>query len=71
MRIQIFMIKKCLKQALFVFLKRQYYLILFLKNYENYYPQVYLKVCKSKKKKLSRYITDDLEISSDDSDKED
>ena len=39
---------------------------------KNYYSQVVLEVCKyiSKVKKMIRYITDDLEISSDDFDKE-
>ena len=39
---------------------------------KNYYPQVFLEKCKYifKEKKLIRYITDDIEISSDDSDEE-
>ena len=43
-----------------------------LKKNENYYPQVFLKECKSiiKEKMIERYIKDDLEISSDNSDKE-
>ena len=44
-----------------------------LKKCESYYPQVFLVECKciGKEKKVIRYITDDLEISSDDSEKED
>ena len=43
-----------------------------LKKDRNYYPQVFLKEykCTGKEKKVTTYITDDLEISSDDSDKE-
>ena len=39
----------------------------------NYYPRVFLEECKYavKEKKMPEYITDDIEISSDDSDKED
>ena len=39
----------------------------------NYYPQVFLEECKHvvKEKKMPKYITDNMEISSDDSDKED
>ena len=39
----------------------------------NYYPQVLLEECKhvGKEKKLPEYITDDIEIFSDDSDRED
>ena len=39
----------------------------------NYYPQVFLKECKHvvKEKKMSEYITDELEISFADSDRED
>ena len=42
-----------------------------LKKDENYYLQVFLKECKyiEKEKKIIRYIIDDLEISSDYSDK--
>ena len=38
----------------------------------NYYPQVLLEECKhvGKEKKLPEYITDDIEIFSDDSDRE-
>ena len=38
---------------------------------KNYYPQVFLEECRyiDKEKKVIRYITDDLEISSDDSHK--
>ena len=34
---------------------------------KNYYPQVFLKECKYvvKEKKIPKYITDDIEISSD------
>ena len=40
---------------------------------KNYYPRVFLEECKYavKEKKMPEYITDDIEISSDDSDKED
>ena len=40
-----------------------------LKNYENYYLQVFLKECKNIKTErlVSRYIADDLKYSSDDS----
>ena len=43
-----------------------------LKKDENYYPQVILKECKytKREKKMIRYITYDLKISFDDSDKE-
>ena len=43
-----------------------------LKKYENYYPQVFLKVSKyiENEKKVIRHITDDLESSCDDSDEE-
>ena len=39
---------------------------------KNYYPQVFLKECKYvvKEKKMLEYITDEIEISSDDSDAE-
>ena len=42
------------------------------KRGEDYYLQVFLVECKYivKEKKLIRYISDDLEISSDDSDKD-
>ena len=42
------------------------------KKDKNYYPQVFLEECKYvlKEKKTSKYVTDDIEISSDDSDKE-
>ena len=41
---------------------------LVLKTDENYYPQVFLKECEyiEKEKKVIKFITDDLEISSDD-----
>ena len=40
---------------------------------KNYYPQAFLEYCKYvvKEKKTPKFITDDIEISSDDSDKED
>ena len=40
---------------------------------KNYYPQVFLEECKYvvKAKKMSKFITDNKEISSDDSDIED
>ena len=38
--------------------------------YEKYYPQLFLKECDYIEKKVIRYITDDLENSSDHSDKE-
>ena len=43
------------------------------KKDKNYYPQVFSKECKyvEKGKKVTRYITDDLEISCDDSDESD
>ena len=39
---------------------------------KNYYPQVFLEECKYiiKEKKMPEYITDKIEISSDDSDRE-
>ena len=42
------------------------------KTGKNYYPQVFLEECKymAKEKKVSEYITDETEISSDDSDRE-
>ena len=41
-----------------------------LKKDENYYPQVFLRECKyiEKEKKAIKYITDDLRLSSDESD---
>ena len=41
------------------------------KKNKNYYPQVFLEECKYvvKEKKKCKFITDDIEISSDDSDK--
>ena len=44
-----------------------------LKNGENYYPQVFLKECKyiEKEKELIRYVTDDLILSSDNSNESD
>ena len=40
---------------------------------KNYYPQVFVEECKyvAKEKKMPEYITDDIEISSDKSDRED
>ena len=40
---------------------------------KGYYPQVFLEECKFgvKERKMSEYITDDIEISSDDSNRED
>ena len=40
---------------------------------KNYYPQVFLEECKYvvKEKQTPEYITDDIEISSDNSDRED
>ena len=40
---------------------------------KNYYPQMFLEECKFvvKEKKMPEYITDDIEISSNDSDWED
>ena len=40
---------------------------------KNYYPQIFLEECKFvvKEKKMPEYITDDIETSSDDSDRED
>ena len=40
---------------------------------KNYYPQVFVEECKyvAKEKKMPGYITDDIEISSDKSDRED
>ena len=40
-----------------------------LKKDENYYPQLFLKECKYIKKNFVRHVFDDLESSSDDSDK--
>ena len=44
------------------------------KKDKNYYPQVFLEECKyiikEKKKSVKKFITDDIEISSDDSEKE-
>ena len=42
------------------------------KKYKNYYPQVFLEECEYfvKEKKTSTFITDDIENSSDDSDRE-
>ena len=39
-----------------------------LKKYENYFPQAFLKECKYIEEEVIRYITEDLEISFDDSD---
>ena len=40
---------------------------------KNYYSEVFVEECKyvGKEKKMPEYITDDIEISSDDSDRED
>ena len=40
---------------------------------KNYYPQIFLEECKFvvKEKKMPEYITDDIETSSDDFDRED
>ena len=38
---------------------------------KNYYPQLFLEECKYVEKKTSKFITDDTEIFSVDSDKED
>ena len=40
---------------------------------KNHYPQVFLEECKHvvKEKKMPEYITDDIQNSSDDSDRED
>ena len=43
---------------------------LVLKKEENYYWQVFSKECEYIKKRMIRQITDDLNISSEDSDKE-
>ena len=44
------------------------------KKYENYYPHTFLEKCKyvikEKKKSIKKFITDGIENSSDDSDKE-
>ena len=42
-----------------------------LKKDEQFYPQAFLKECKyiEKEKRLIRFITDDLEVFSDDSEK--
>ena len=40
------------------------------KKNDNYYPQVFLKVCKYIEKKAIGHIIHDLEISSNDSDEE-
>ena len=44
----------------------------FFRTGKNYYPQVFLEECKYvvKEEKIPEYITDDIEISSDDSDRE-
>ena len=43
------------------------------KTGNKYYPQVFLEECKHvvKEKKMPEYITDDIQSSSDDSDRED
>ena len=45
---------------------------MFLKKEENYYPRIFLKISKyiEKEKKIFRYVTYDLKITSDDSDGE-
>ena len=63
------------------FYKRRFSLYLFISNFDrsvlttgnNDYPQVLLEECKHvvKEKKMPENITDDMEISSDDSDRED
>lgn len=47
-------------------------MVLFLKWVKNYYPQVFLEKPKYiiKEKKITKYINDNLEFSSDDSDEE-
>lgn len=49
-------------------------LVVILNNFvltkdENYYKEVFLRKCKYNEKKVIRYVTDDLKISSNDSDK--
>ena len=41
------------------------------KRHKNYYPQVFLKECKYVAKEKKKVYTDNIEISSDDFDKED
>ena len=64
--IQIFMVMGSLKKTLIVFFYQQSV----FKMGENYYPWIFLEDCKYivKEKKVSKYINDDLNVSSDDSD---
>ena len=66
--VQIFMRMECHKKVLVEFFHQEYWLILYLK-WINHYPQKFLGECKyiAKEKKM-KYITDNLEISSDESD---
>ena len=66
MKLKIFMIKKFLSWILIILVC----LDSALKKDDNYYPQLFLKECKYIKKKVIRFITQDIEIFSSDSDRE-
>ena len=66
MKLQIFMIKKFLSWILIILVC----LDSALKKDDNYYPQLFLKECKYIKKKVIRFITQDIEIFSSYSDRE-
>ena len=66
MKLKIFMIKKFLSWILIILVC----LDSALKKDDNYCPQVFLKECKYIKKKVIRFITQDIEIFSSYSDRE-
>ena len=66
MKLKIFMIKKFLSWILIILVC----LDSALKKDDNYYPQLFLKECKYIKKKVIRFITQDIEIFSSYSDRE-
>ena len=74
MKLQIFMMKKSLKQSLIILAQQLLACSLdsALKKDNNYYPQAFLKDCKYTEKKVIRHIHDNLSdfSSSDESDEE-
>ena len=70
---QIFKMIKYQKKVLDVFFISNFDRFCFFRTGKNYYPQVFLEQCKYavKEEKMPQYITDEIEISSDDSGGED
>ena len=66
MKLKIFMIKEFLSWILIILVC----LDSALKKDDNYCPQVFLKECKYIKKKVIRFLTQDIDIFSSDSDRE-